>query len=126
MIMDQSFSSSLKKLFTGLSKSFDSFSAKSVEGTYRLVSIELMVCRDTPIFCASSSCVRLRMARSTFKVFFMNSSFLETRKSLNTPQVKTRVFENHLNLHNLHFVVLQLQKPSNLLKAAPKHKRLLL
>ena len=50
---------------------FESFKDKMVDGTNLFFSIELMVCRDTPIIFANSSCVRSNMVLSIFNLFFI-------------------------------------------------------
>src|SRR5690606_20486404 len=69
-----------KTCSTGLSKTRAIFSASMVEGTYLLLSMALMVWRDTPTRSASSACVMLRMARSTRIVLIMAIRFTAFKK----------------------------------------------
>ena len=50
------------------------FNASTVEGVYLLLSIEFIVCRDTPTCSASSACVMFFTARSMRILFFMTIS----------------------------------------------------
>jgi len=67
----QSVSSNKKSSSTFFLKSLAILSASTVDGTYLLLSMALMVCRDTPIFSAKSCCVIFKIALSTLMVFFM-------------------------------------------------------
>lgn len=76
LLQHQSSSSRKKISFTALPKKADNFKARTVDGTYFAASMELIACLDTPMTLANSSCVMSFMARSTFKLFFIDDRFL--------------------------------------------------
>lgn len=81
----QSFLSKIKMVSTGLPKTFAIFKANIVEGTYLPASIELMVCLETPILLARSSCVIFFIARSTRRLFFiLQQTFLTIKNPMET------------------------------------------
>jgi glucan phosphoethanolaminetransferase (alkaline phosphatase superfamily) len=60
---------------TGLLKSLAIFKARIVLGTYLLLSIAWIVCRETPILSANSDWVIFRMALCILMVLVMASLF---------------------------------------------------
>lgn len=74
-LLTQSLSSRKKISSTGLEKTLAILSARTVDGTYLLASMALMVWRLTEMRLARSSCVRLRIARSTLILFVISHGF---------------------------------------------------
>src|SRR5688572_5827997 len=72
----QSLSSKKKISSTRLLKTLAILSDNRVDGTYFPISIELIVCRETPTFSASSAWVILCFARSTLSVFFIRPNLV--------------------------------------------------
>jgi len=70
----QSASTSVKILSAVVWKTNAIFSASSVDGTNFPISIEFIVCLDTPTFSANSACVKFCFARSTLIEFFIFKS----------------------------------------------------
>jgi hypothetical protein len=56
---------------TGILNITDNFKAKTLKDTYLFFSLEFMICRETPTTFPKLSCVRSKITRCSFKVFFI-------------------------------------------------------